>query len=1095
MKIISFYLGIILLSATTALAGTIYHVSPDGNDHNNSGQSREQAFRTLTYAADKVNPGDTVLVAGGTYHEHVNFRRGGQAGKPVVFRALPGETPVLDFSFKPVGWKRSPGTRFTWETSCDLLPAIVWEERYVSRYHQFDSPSLLDSTPGSFAIDSGSKKLFVNPLYGASPETAGIIVTPQTYGSINNAGDSAAIDVTNAYMWGAKGLWLFAPYIHIEGFTVCWQTCGARLEKAAEKCVIKNNSLWGNTTGVATHLAGAGSLIENNQIFLNYAYGVCLNGVYGSISIHDNHIWGNQPSGPYLEAMGVGNGHKYNLAIYGNVENPEVSGNLIAWNSPAHSYSHPEYNNVLFRCKHALNSSIFSANTLVGGSGEFNLIGKGPHKIEHNTVIDGRLFDHLSRKDFTVRNDAIVFNSNTVVSSTDEEKNNFADPDRHDFRTLPGSADNGGRIFFASPEGLDSNDGLLPSRPWRSLNHAAAHLGGGDTLYLLPGDYPETLSLNNIISTTELPLRIFSRANGTVSLSRLKIDKCKNVNASGLRFTSASSGATVASSENITISKSIFSSCHIAVQGYNNKLLQLSNNTFSNCTAVLKSSGKGKQVFRNCLISDCDKVFENTPEPETVAEKVFFAGKNADIGLKELHTNSRITHPGQALPDLSLDTGFHLPQNSSLAYSGLDHLPIGAMSSIPEKLGTIEVEDFKAIALHPEHAIIGWYTPVDYPDAVITLKSGNKQLYHRKITNPEPMRQTRMYVSFPNLHPGKDYNVTLSLKSPRGTYSGNIRFSTPTQLRAPSELFVSNTSGNDGNNGLDPENAFKTIQSALWTSVPGDTITVMPGRYNGMIDIPWGGKDANTLLTLRAEQPGKTVLDGGMVNGVINASSIKYLLVDGFIFTGLKYSGSIAAINLKDSDNVTIQNCRFSPDAKSVTCIALRAIDSANLNIRNNLFVYNFMGIWTSRCSGLITVENNSFYRTGINAIAIGGSPNGNAKINRNIIADVMPPPKNNPAINLSEKMQYVCNDNIYWKSDYNPKMRIFGLSSGNYGSPWDPAMHKNDKIAATIEEARKKFGVEQHGRMLDPGFTAPEQGNFNLKPASPATGYGWNNQ
>ena len=774
-----FYLGIITFTAASVAIGATYHVSPDGNDHN-GGQSREQAFRTISRAADVVNPGDTVLVAGGTYHEHVNFRRGGLDGKPVVFRALPGESPVLDFSFRPVGWKRYPGSRFTWEASCDLLPAIVWEERSASRYHQFGDPSMLDSTPGSFAIDRDSRRLFVNPLHGASPDSAGIIVTPQTYGSIDNPGNAAAINAENAYMWGAKGLWLFAPHIHVEGFTVRWQTCGVRLEKTAPGCVVKNNSLWGNTTGIATHLAGAGSLVENNRIFLNYAYGICLNGVSGSISIRDNHLWGNQPSGPYLEAQGVGNGHKYNLAIYGNVENPEVSGNLIAWNSPTHSYSHPAYNNILTRYKHALNTSKTLANVLVGGSGEFDLTGKGPHVIKHNTVIGGRLFDHLSRKNFTDRNDAIVFNANLVTAGNAYGGDDFADPVRHDFRILPGSAfsgrgaDSGGRVFFASPEGMDSNDGRLPSRPWRSLSHASGQLNSGDTLYLLSGDYPEVLSLNNIDSSAKLPLRIFSRANGKVSLAGLKVDKCRNVHVNGLRFMSADSGASIESSANITISGCVFSSCRTAVRGHDNELLLLANNTFSDCAAVLKSSGKGKQVLRNCLISACGRVFENPRESETVAEKVFFAGKNANAGLEELRANARITHPGQALPELSLDNQFRLPSASPLAYSGLDHLPVGAMSAVPEQIGTIAVEDFKAIALHPGRAIIGWYTPFDYPDAVITLKSGGKQLSSRKVNNPEPMHLTRMNAAFNDLRPGTDYEVTLTLKSPHGTYSGNI---------------------------------------------------------------------------------------------------------------------------------------------------------------------------------------------------------------------------------------------------------------------------------------------------------------------------------
>lgn len=77
-----------------ATARTLY-VAPDGDDAN-SGLSREQAWKTVTRAADSTRAGDTVLIAGGVYVETVRVRSSGSPGKPVTFKALPGEKVIFD---------------------------------------------------------------------------------------------------------------------------------------------------------------------------------------------------------------------------------------------------------------------------------------------------------------------------------------------------------------------------------------------------------------------------------------------------------------------------------------------------------------------------------------------------------------------------------------------------------------------------------------------------------------------------------------------------------------------------------------------------------------------------------------------------------------------------------------------------------------------------------------------------------------------------------------------------------------------------------------------------------------------------------------
>ena len=81
------------LTFKTAVAPTdprVYYVAPDGNDYN-GGLSRQKAFCTICRAADRVGPGDTVLIAAGNYPENVRIRAAGTPERPITFRCVIGE--------------------------------------------------------------------------------------------------------------------------------------------------------------------------------------------------------------------------------------------------------------------------------------------------------------------------------------------------------------------------------------------------------------------------------------------------------------------------------------------------------------------------------------------------------------------------------------------------------------------------------------------------------------------------------------------------------------------------------------------------------------------------------------------------------------------------------------------------------------------------------------------------------------------------------------------------------------------------------------------------------------------------------------------
>ena len=118
-----------------------YYVSTDGDNANN-GLDRKAAWRTIQRAADQVNVGDTVLVAGGNYCETVRLRATGENDAPITFRAITGEKVYLN------GGALTLSQGFFVAVKSHLR----FDGFYFSEYSFFvNSPAWLH-TPGSFVL-------------------------------------------------------------------------------------------------------------------------------------------------------------------------------------------------------------------------------------------------------------------------------------------------------------------------------------------------------------------------------------------------------------------------------------------------------------------------------------------------------------------------------------------------------------------------------------------------------------------------------------------------------------------------------------------------------------------------------------------------------------------------------------------------------------------------------------------------------------------------------------------------------------------------------------------------------------------------------
>ena len=79
---------------TNRASGTFY-VSNTGNDANDG--SINNPWKTLTFAASEVGPGDTIIVRGGIYQEAISIMESGKDLQPITFQNYSGEIAEIKF--------------------------------------------------------------------------------------------------------------------------------------------------------------------------------------------------------------------------------------------------------------------------------------------------------------------------------------------------------------------------------------------------------------------------------------------------------------------------------------------------------------------------------------------------------------------------------------------------------------------------------------------------------------------------------------------------------------------------------------------------------------------------------------------------------------------------------------------------------------------------------------------------------------------------------------------------------------------------------------------------------------------------------------
>jgi hypothetical protein len=90
--------------------------------------TRERPWKTITRAAEKAGPGDTVIIRDGTYREHVTIKTSGTEQAPIHFVAAPGAHVLLTGADRLSGWQKVEGALSIYR--------VPWTHRFIgwSRY-------------------------------------------------------------------------------------------------------------------------------------------------------------------------------------------------------------------------------------------------------------------------------------------------------------------------------------------------------------------------------------------------------------------------------------------------------------------------------------------------------------------------------------------------------------------------------------------------------------------------------------------------------------------------------------------------------------------------------------------------------------------------------------------------------------------------------------------------------------------------------------------------------------------------------------------------------------------------------------------------
>ena len=961
-------LAALLTAPTTDARATEYFVNPRGNDAN-PGTTRAAALAAIQKGVSALQPGDTLTIGPGEYHEAIQRSDLGSLDKETLIRAeipgtvlLRGDVPAP--AFRPLAGHRFVSVAdFTYQGD---VPAVN-ELDTLTILRRMPNYTELEFIPGTFHHDPRSGRLYLStsdlqpatahkysvstlPTHGVRllrPRRVvldGLAVTGFSAMELLHYREETAGGVWGIYLVSGKDCVIrnCRTYLNAWGIGLHSGPPGSG-DNVIEQCVSwANKSPFANgDMGGITVFAGRRDVIRNSTAFLNGMYGINIYGTGGAAPNYKDD-GGNEP------------------------KNRSLLVNNLAWGNETADIKIKtgyEYHHAADKC---IGTGLWSVINVTN-----SLLGRGAAKSAASLI-------------------------NNIDLSSDAGiilQHEFADPDHHDYRLQATSRYRGKvlagkdlgpfpyqpNIFYVKPGGDDQADGLSVTGAWKTLARALGRLRAGDTLYLDPGVYVADLGIQvrgQVGATIAIRGRGKGRVviRGTVSVGnsrelkfeRLHFDggvevaKSSGITFDNCEFTAKSSALDAVCVAGLTLAHCVFTSDQqTSVSLIECGSVDMRGNLFAN------AHGAAVRVTDEGAVNYSDY---NSYRSAATAWEV--SGKNRTLAeVRQTHDQ----HSQVLTPEFAVSDGIAALKNPGLfAASG----PLGrSIGRHEDKARRTELSLVGQPIVHSVSATtanLEWMTSLP---ATCQLAWGETPACERSasfnvncfgtysLTGLKP--DQRYYFAIRSIDRPADLLPKLET-SPLKLTDSPITFTTLKENIAPRTYYVA-TNGDNARSGLDRQNAWQTIHHAATRVNVGDTVLIGGGRYSERIRIRATG-EAGSPITFRS-LPGERVdLDGN--NMALHTAFVvggkRHLRFDGFYLAyfnlfpndgwSLQHCGEF---HLYEGKDIAITRC-FSEGRGGYSANPVTAFHVDGLLIQNCVNTYKFGGMYFWRCPNLV-IRNTVF--------------------------------------------------------------------------------------------------------------------------------------
>lgn len=1009
----------LLLIATAWSADT--YVSLEGDD-TNDGTSPETAFRTIQKGVDALQPGDTLIIGPGEYHESVYREHLGSPDAETVIRAEIPHTVILRGDVPAPPFTPLPGQPFVYQADFDQPVQAINEQDTLKILENVPSIAEVVFEPGTFYQDLEAGKIYLSTsdLQPADVHRYSFSVE-QTRGGLYLL-EPVRVTVEGLAATGYNSQ-LPLPRLHYGNSASDVNPWGIFLQRATDS-TIRNCVAWLNAGGLAAHSADrGGNLIEHCVAYGNYSTQSTSG---GNILIYNiNHDISRYNYGYASERNGV--------RLYTSGTDPVglLTRNL-GWGNDSGDFQVKA--GLIGEATH--NVALASGGT-TNDNTYHNLVGNnGKVRPEQNNIVLERYNDLDYDAEF-----ADPVNLDFRLQSSSRFRGDGPDGiDRGPFPYEP-------VVTYLSPTGDDAADGLSMQTAQKSFAKALELLEPGDTLYLTGGPYMVDGELPPGDPANPIHIRGRGKAlavlQGPLSLTGQR----------GYRFERIAFMQAPRLSQTADIH---FRNCTF-VEGLvvnDSQDLQVRHSVLLQPLSLMDSTGSllSGNIFHNAdtsaIIADDESAIAwadyNSYTQADVAWQV--AGWPRSAANHEAHSHELtpqfLTVDG--LPVLQNGEAFHPggPLGTSIGHYREREL-------YHDRPLTVEPPRLHSVSAHS--ANIEWWTSSPVP-AVVEWGETSELENREQLTAQHayhPGNPLRPYTSFSltDLKPATTYHIRLS----EPFESEVISFTTLAERAAPRQLFVA-TDGDDTNDGLSRANAFRTIGHAAAQSRPGDTVLIGGGTYFEHVRIRVTGEQG-APITFKAIPGEKVTLDGNdkRLVAAFTAQNKAHLAIDSLYFFNYQRRNVQGMIRLLRCRDIRVTRCFQDGRTAGYDPEFITGAVIDGLVVENCVVLNTWDGIGLGQATN-VHIAHNVFLRPAIRSIIFSNCED--AVVRQNIIGDNLAKKQGAPLI-PGTPSSFTASNNCFWLRKPESERPVFGRNG----------MH--------LREYEQGQSIEQKNLLADPQFPA----------------------